>query len=145
MKYSLTFKGTLELLLRIRIILSSNKIQLPKKTIICKLHFWKFKQIHLHKSTEFYFLYFMSFLKKYGKYYRLVNEWCVVALSRAYTCQYRPSWIVIFCACKTRLGAHPCTLLIITYGSRNCTKLILKFLIAKNSLSISVLHIVPFL
>ena len=59
-----------------------------------------------------------------------------------------------FCACKTIPGTRPCmwkiahikeqmcTLLIIKwYGSRNCTKLVLKPLAAKNSLSISVLCI----
>ena len=39
-----------------------------------------------------------------------------------------------------------CTLLIITwYGDRNCTKLVLKPLAAKNGLSVSVLYIAPFL
>ena len=55
-----------------------------------------------------------------------------------------------FCACKTVLGSHPCTweivhlkewtyrLLTITwYGSRNCTKLVLKPLAAKNNLLLS--------
>ena len=63
-----------------------------------------------------------------------------------------------FCACKTVLGARPCTLeivdvkeqtctlLIITlYGSKNCTKLVLKPLAAKNGFSISLLCIAPFL
>ena len=39
-----------------------------------------------------------------------------------------------------------CTLVIITsYGGRNCAKLVLKPLAAKNGLSISVLYIAPFL
>ena len=38
-----------------------------------------------------------------------------------------------------------CTLLIITCGGRNCTKLVLKPLTAKGGLFISVLSIAPFL
>ena len=61
-------------------------------------------------------------------------------------------------SCKTVLGGHPCMweivhikeqtcmLVIITsYGGRNCPKLVLKPLAAKNGLSISVLYIAPFL
>ena len=40
---------------------------------------------------------------------------------------------------------YMCTLLKITYVSRNCTNLVLKLLVAKNSLSISVLCVAPFL
>ena len=63
-----------------------------------------------------------------------------------------------FGARKTVLGARSCTweivlvkeqtrtLLIITsYGSRNCTKLVLKHFAAKNGPSISVLCTAPFL
>ena len=62
-----------------------------------------------------------------------------------------------FCACKTVLDPclcaweivqvkeQTCTLLVITYGSRNYTKLVLKPLAAKSGLSISILCIAPFL
>ena len=74
------------------------------------------------------------------------------------TLKARPSQNIIFPACKTVLGARPCTgeilqvkeqvctLLILTWwGDRNFTKLVLKSLEAKNGLSISVLYITPFL
>ena len=62
-----------------------------------------------------------------------------------------------FCACEDVLGPclcawkivqvkeQTCTLLVITYGSRNYTKLVLKPLAVKSGLSISVLYIAPFL
>ena len=63
-------------------------------------------------------------------------------------------WYTRFRALKSVLGARLCThvkygtctlLVLIWYDSKNCTKLVLKALAAKNSLSISVLYTAPFL
>ena len=91
-----------------------------------------------HFFPFFYFVTFFVFIS----YFKLLLQ--SVLFSSIVEGQVR------FCACKTVLGSHPCTweivhikeqtyrlLTIIWYGSRNCTKLVLKLLAAKNNLLLS--------
>ena len=68
-KYISKSKETLKLLLNIRIILSSNQIQLLQKQ-----EFVNYLVKKLCETAEHDFLYFTSSLKKYGKYVLLFSQ-----------------------------------------------------------------------